>query len=481
MPRPAMEIRLVDETTEVEGLAADYLPFGVKVLKLWVRNVGDAPLRLWLRPRRMARAADPCAIYGLADDGDDLWVMWGAGDVLGCGVNYQETVAAKANQPLPPGAGRTVHLHLLHRPADPARHVLRSRRLTLEAITSTADPKALGQQPCLDRDYPETVLAAWTVDLTLPAGAADPLRPVWQWAEAGSTLTFAGADVPGYVSRWWPTRGAGYERRADRPTVSLSFRRAGSGQAGAITASLDTAQGPVPLATVDGGLAAPVHDLRWFLPELQRFYDHQYVLRLWFFWPQERITAEDLMTFVPEGERKRLEPRARQEAQDLMRRRLFGLWPGWGEQYEIPDIERFDIVFNPRDLWLKHGCTDRHWQEMWYAVPDDQPLAAHIAPPESAGWKAAVEFLKGLGHPPPPIANPLRNPGVLSAITAGRCAVCPSCGHMACGERLAPDTCPRCGTELAAPKGVGLLGKNPPFIQNGELLEGGVSSDVLQG
>lgn len=481
MPPASLKLRIIDETSAVEGLTADYMPFGVKVLKLAVENAGDAPVKLWLRPERLARAADPCAIYGLADDGDDLWVLWGAGDVLGCGVNYQETVAAKANQPLPPGERRTVHLHLFHRPADPASHVLHARSLTVEAVTSTADPKALGRRPCAERDYPETVLAAWTFQLTVPAGAQDPLRPMWRWGEAGSRITFAGADVARYVSRWWPARAVEFGRPASPPAVSLSFARGRGGRGGAITATLQTEAGEVLLAKVDGGLAAPLHDLRWLLPELQRFYDHQYVLRLWFFWPQERISAEDLLAYVPDDARRRLEPGYRQEAEELMARRMFGLWPGWGEQYEIPDVERFDIVFDPRDTWLKHGCTDRHWQELWYAVPGDEPLMAHIAPPQSAGWKAAVEFLKGLGHPPPPIANPLRNPGVLAAMTGGRCISCPSCGQIACGERLAPAACPRCGTDLTGTRGVGMLGKNPPFIQNGDLLVGGVSSDVLKG
>ena len=228
-------------------------------------------------------------------------------------------------------------------------------------------------------------------------------------------------------------------------------------------------------------MTIPLYDLRWFVPELYRFYDDKlFVLRLWFFWTDEYIDADDLLTFVPDAQKDALRDQRTKEAADLMKSKLLGVSPSWDKQYEIPDIERFDIVFDPHDLTTKYGCTDAHWKEFWFSVgPDDQnhqsqPCQCRIAAPKDA-ISIVLEYLAkyfemiGEGEPEP-ITNPLEEGGLVSLITNGRCY------YDAETEQIVTSTEASDGT-----KAPGILGKNAPRVENSKLLANGLSSDVLEG
>jgi hypothetical protein len=211
-----------------------------------------------------------------------------------------------------------------------------------------------------------------------------------------------------------------------------------------------------------------------------------YVLRLWFFWTDEHINADDLLTFVPVAQQDALRPQATQEAADLMKSKLWGRWPGWGKQYEIPDAERFDVVFDPNDLTLKYGCTDAHWKEFWSKVEGQQAFHGSIAAPKQAisiVFNHLLDQIKHLGQEPKPVTNPLEEGGVAALMTQNRCRYCRHCAQIVCAAQGALDAqCPRCDTPFEAGqiKAPGLAGKNAPKIENGDLLPDGLSSDVLE-
>jgi len=212
--------------------------------------------------------------------------------------------------------------------------------------------------------------------------------------------------------------------------------------------------------------------MRWFVPELYRFYDDQmFVLRLTFFWIDEYIDASDLLAFVPEEQKQNQLAQATEEAEKLMSPRLLGEWPGWSKQYEIPDVERFDIVFDPNDLKQKYVCSDAHWREYWVKVDKDEAAHCSVAAPKDA-VKVLFDYFMHRIHfigkdEPEPITNPLEEGGLVEIITDGRCTYDADTDSIRLSDGLA--------------KAHGWLGKNAPSVVNAKLMDDGLSSDVLEG
>lgn len=467
MSDPTIDIRLVDESTAVSDTSVDYIPFGVKVLKLQIRKVsGSDTVKVWIRTKNFKGDQDSCAIYGHADDGEDLWIVWGAGDVVGFCAKYVDQVHKKVTTVLDDDQPHWVYLHLLHRPDDPLNHQPKDHRLTIVAVTTGNE--ILGK--CSKRQHQTTILAEKTFTLTVPKEATNhPIRPVWHRGAEVSYIDFQGDEIPQYVSRWWPTRQVSYQ--AGRPPrVRLAYSRLANGDEGKVEAWLENNNGQTLLAEISGHLTRPVHDLRWFVPELHRFYDGElYVLRLWFFWIDEEISADDLLSFVPEPEKDGRRLLAQDEAAAIMRSK-FGR-PGWDGQYEVPDVERFDIIFDPRDLNTKYGCTDGHWKEMWYRVSANQPFRGKIAAPSEA-FKIAIDYIWrwmqrqiGVAYTETD-SNPLTVGGLVSVITNDH--------YYYNGVKIVPGR----ASTLPPDLGPGFMGKNAPTIGNGELVM--LSGDVLK-
>lgn len=474
---PKLEILLVDARKAVDDVRVDYVPFGMKVLKIQVRKLSGPARRVWLRTLNFKRNEDPCAIYGYADDGKDLQVVWGAGDIMGFSANYREQAGTKKPVALDDDAPHVVYLHLFHRPAQPESHQLRERQLTIVAVTSDDDVEELVDKPCGERQHEDRILASKTFTLTVPEGAEDPLHAVWQplQGERGSALKFAGRDVPDYVSRWWPSRRVTYRRMESLPEIELMYGRPADAGEGTIDVWMATDEGREHLARIAGHLTLPLHDLRWFVPELYRFYGgQQLVLRVSFLWIDERIDADDLISFVPERQRQARRAQAESEAARIMKRGILSEWLGWGKMYEIPDVERFDIIFNRERPSPTYVASDGHWREYWTQVAPGEAAHCFIAGPKDA-WRVIVDhYIRHFQffdkEPPQPVTNPLAEGGLAEVITSGRCHYERSSGEIVCSD--APHSRPR------AP---GLLGKNAPSITNGELMADGMSSDVLHG
>ena len=90
MSHNSVTLEIVDRHTSSDINSVDYLPFGVKVLKLRVRrNIAETLPPIHIRPKRYrtpdndAPQPDKWRVYGMADDDDDLWIAWGAGDERG--------------------------------------------------------------------------------------------------------------------------------------------------------------------------------------------------------------------------------------------------------------------------------------------------------------------------------------------------------------------------------------------------------------
>jgi hypothetical protein len=453
-----IDIALVDGKRASSATSTDYAPFGVKMLKLQIRKQAGPAQKVWLRAKRFQRDVDPGVVYSLADDGDDLWVIWGAGDRVGFCAKYAELSGTKKAVDLDDDAPHTVYLHMFHRPTDPTTYTLRDYALTVTAVAFINGAM--------------TIVAERAFRLTVPRGLVDPLRFVWEWGADVSRIRLLGAEAPRYHSRWWPARALQYQAVPETPRITLEYTRAvANGPEGKIMVWLEKETGREPLAEIAGHLTWPLYDLRWVQAELYRFHeDHLWALRIWFFWVDAQLDGNDLLTYVPPAHQEALSPRRAQEAQQLMQPRFWGAWPGWEAQYEIPDIERFDIVFNPVDLNLKYGCTDAHWKEFWFAVENHAPCQCHIAAPGEA-LKVVADFvqkhleLSGKTEPPP-ITNPLEDSGVAALIAS---------------NLLLDSGFVNFNIETDMEKTSGFLGKNAPRVENSNLLETGLSSDVLAG
>ncbi len=488
MARDDVEIKVIDRQTPLQGDSIDYQPFGIKILKLRVqRNQARKPVLgpIWIHPQGYARpnaeADDPASwqVYGTAEGDPDLWVAWGAGDERGFCVKTRDRFKIdKVALPLDDDGAYYIYLHLIHRPPDPFAHTPTGKTLTVQA--TGADGQVHGEK---------------TVRLTVPATATNPLRAHWDWdVDAGvSTITLRGAEgspaqVPLYVSRWWPTRQVQYAP-LDKATaqflrdLKITYRRQENGQD---RGRLDVALGNTPLAEFTGELALPLHDYRLCTAEVLRFLDdYHLVVRLWFYWVHLGFSADQLLAFAPPNPRVR-GGRAgwRAEAERVSSDLKKGLLP-WHKREEVPDVERFDLLLAPDRLDVKYVGTDTHWQEFWAVVNTGEPLKARIA--TLLDTFKVIDQAKEVPHVAPPIFDPLAN-GLCDLVNELSGHTCPHRlkGAVITAHDIEPgdefDFCPRCGTYFVGQDARALgVTKHAPLLGNVKLLTNAVSTSVLEG
>ncbi|MFZ5915744.1 MAG: hypothetical protein ACOYZ7_02285 [Chloroflexota bacterium] len=493
MARDDVEIQVIERQTPTDNHCVDYQPFGIKVLKLRIRrNQNNKPALgpIWIHPkgytRPNAQSDDPALwqAYGTAE-GDpstgsgqepDLWVAWGAGDERGFCVKTKDRFKInKVPLPLDDDKSYYVYLHLIHRPADPLAHTPTDKTLTVQA--SGEDGQVYGEI---------------SVCLSVPDSAANPVRAHWRWdADAGaSILTLKGADgvpaqLPLYVSRWWPACQVSYvpvDETAARFLADLEivYRRQANGQD---SSQVDVVLGDRPLAHFGGDLALPLHDYRLCSAELLRFTDdYHLVLRLWFYWVHLSFSPQQLLTFVTPDQREAWQPEAERVSQGLRK----GLAP-WHQREEVPDVERFDLLLDPHNLDEIFVGTDTHWQEFWALVAKGQPLKARIATLLDTGKVAAMA--KAVPKKQPPVFDPLTN-GLCDLVNEFSGHRCPhrAQGRLVTGKAIKKgqtcDVCPRCGSHFTGQqpeRAVGLWAKHAPLLENAQLDENLVSTSVLDG
>lgn len=490
MARDDVVFQIVEGQTPTDTSSVEYLPYGVKILKLLVRRHPVKKPQLgpiWIRPENYRRpdvdSPEPqmWRAYGTADDDPHLWVAWGAGDEQGfCVKTTEKFPADKVPAPLDDDGSYYVYLHLIHRPPEPLQQPLGDKALTVQAV-----------------DQEGTVHGEMVVSLAAPAGAANAARAQWQWrldSDGESVITLAatpggpGIQIPRYVSRWWPPNGVTYvapnaHEQTFLEEMSIAYRRRAGGTD---KSEMHVVWDAETLAHISGDLALPLHDCRLVSVELFRFPDDFHlVLRLWFYWVNLRFDEGELLAFVPPGKR----PSWRAEAQRVQQELAAGLLP-YHKDDEIPDLERLDLLINPQSRSVTHVGTDTHWQEFWATV-EDQPLQASIA-----SWKEIHRVAlqaKKVPRIESPVLNPLSN-GLCPIINDGRAAgeeisACPHRpeGHVVTAEDLFEEmdyaVCPGCGTHFigAVERAVGIIGKHAPVLRNARVIRNAVSNNVLNG
>ncbi|OQY21045.1 MAG: hypothetical protein B6I35_09245 [Anaerolineaceae bacterium 4572_32.2] len=479
MARNDVEIKVIERQTPIDGNSVDYQPFGVKILKLRIQRNQDSKPDLgpiWIHPqgytRPDAKSDDPALwrVYGTAEGDPDLWAAWGAGDERGFCVKTKDRFKIdKVPLPLDDDKFYYIYLHLIHRPQDPLAHKPQEKSITVQA--SGEDGQVYGET---------------SVRLTVPEQARNPLRACWEWnPDTGSsaiTLRGAGdapAQLPLYVSRWWPVRRVEYAPVDERTAqflhdLKITFHRQDEGgNRGRIEVEL----GSTPLAEFSGDIALPLHDYRLFTAEVFRFLDdHHLVVRLWFYWVHLGFSPEQLTCLMPAEHRAEAE----RVSADLRKGLL-----AWHRREEVPDVERFDLLLDLNDLNTKYVGTDTHWQEFWAIVDDGEPLQARIATLLDSAKVAALA--KSVPRDNQPIFDPLPN-GLCDIVNEWSGHNCP---HRPQGQLVTSDkiqegreyeSCPRCGARFIG-QGARALGvaKHAPLLGNVSVIENAVSSSVLEG
>ena len=341
----SFKLTIAREGDEAErgGNKLDYLPFGVKTLKVEVE--GDTKGKLRLRPRRLS--AVPGEKLAHEDEGDppQFVVSWGGGH-----EDYYELDAGK----------RLAHF-LVHHVGDGVGDHL----LTIEATDETGRQASLP----VTLTYPRSGGAPWPKDQLV--------KPYWQEVRRGldgaCDIELRGNTTPRYVSRWWPQNRIVYTYDKRPPQVCLHYRRLVDEKNGDLTVyvsrpgddpSASSGQREeVVLAEIRGSIGYPLYDMRQVVPDLYRFGPRTWALRVWFFWLDGEISRQDLGRYW------------QREDDELERawRGITGKDEGglaernWYKLHEIPDAERVDIVFND-DLHPLYAATDLHWRELWGQV-----------------------------------------------------------------------------------------------------------------
>jgi hypothetical protein len=331
----SFELAISNEGNEVErgGNRLDYLPFGVKTLKVEVR--GDHRGKLRLRPMRFSSV--PGEKLAHEDEGHppQFVVSWGGGH-----EDHYELAYPQAH---------VAHFLVRHVGDSTGDHPL-----TIEAEDESGHQSSLP----VTLTYPKSGGVPWPRDQLV--------RAHWQEVRRGldgaSNIELSGTYTPRYVSRWWPTNRVVYAYDKKPPHVRLHHRRLVEGSNGdlRVYASQPGNHEEVLVAQISGSIGYPLYDMRQVVPELYRLGPQTWVLRVWFFWLDGEISRQDLARYWPreEDELERAWRGIRSRSEGGLAER------NWQELHEIPDAERVDIVFND-SLQPLYAATDLHWRELW--------------------------------------------------------------------------------------------------------------------
>jgi hypothetical protein len=339
-----------DDDTKWTSDRIDYLPFGVKTLKVVLS--GDYAGPVYLAPKR--RSTVPGEQFAYEDEGTPQFVIsWGGGKEDYCEVDYPQNRFAYF----------LVH-HQLN--SNPGNYVL-----TIQARDAkTPDAKLLDELQ-VTLTYPRTEVE--------PYPLKDLIRPEWIVERKGlsgsSNILLGGSYAPEYIPRWWPHNRVNYSSE-EPPSVRVHFQRQKESSQGALEIFTTPVKSvnEVLLAEIQGRLDYPLYDMRQVLPELYHFGPHAWVLRLWYFWLDLDLSREDLSRYGclaaadVEVAWKGVNP---QGTEVILQR-------AWRNAHEVPDAERIDILFDDQARPL-YAATDLHWREMWGDVcSHGEPIKAKI-------------------------------------------------------------------------------------------------------
>jgi hypothetical protein len=276
---------------------------------------------LWLRPVNTPDDFKRVTLHGYgggeAGVESNLLVHWGGGIEMGACVKMDEVHPIKDKNfkfwtvkpvALEPDESKRVYLNVTHQIGE-------VRPYSLSLITLTLDDE--GKEKRLNGRLDLTLVPPNSAD----GPVTDPVRGIWR--QDGS-LQFLGSQLLDYVPRWHPSDSFVVQAAGDLPS-RLAFKSDGRH----ITAKLDGR----PLLDVEDldfdkvdGKKRDLTSISPCLPELYHFCDGRYyVLRVWFLWVNRLI----------------------------------------GEDHEVPDAERIDVLFDLLNKKVRFLATDFHYKELW--------------------------------------------------------------------------------------------------------------------
>jgi hypothetical protein len=233
----------------------DYLPFGVKTLKVEVNE--DYKGKLHLRPRRLSSVPGEKSAHEDEGDPPRFVVSWGGGH-----EEYYELDCPKK---------RFAHF-LVH-------HVGKSAddQVKLTIVAEDENGSAV--------NLPVTLTVPTLQGSPLPQGQL--VQPYWEETRGGldgsCDIRLTGVFTPRYISRWWPKNRVEYTYDKQPPQVRLHHRRLVEATHGdlRVYASQPGDQGERLMAEIRGSIGYPLYDMRQVVPELYRFGPQSWVLRVW--------------------------------------------------------------------------------------------------------------------------------------------------------------------------------------------------------
>ena len=341
----SFKLAIARESGEAErgGNELDYLPFGVKTLKVEVK--GDYKGKLRLCPRRLSAVPGEKLAHEDKGEPPQFVVSWGGGHEDHYELDYPNK--------------RLVHF-LVHHVGDSVGDHL----LTIEATDETGRQASLP----VTLTYPRSGGAPWPKEQLV--------KPHWQEVRRGldgaCNIELRGDYTPRYIPRWWSQNRIVYTYAKKPPQVRLHYRRLVDENNGDLTVYVSRPGNDeeVLLAEIRGSIGYPLYDMRQVVPALYRFGPRTWALRVWFFWLDGKISLQDLGRYW-------------QRENDELERALRGITSkdegglaerNWHKLHEIPDAERVDILFN-ENLQSLYAATDLHWRELWGQYEPQNPGA----------------------------------------------------------------------------------------------------------
>jgi hypothetical protein len=323
---------------DLEFLNADssgnisYLPFGVTTIEMAPKG---EQIEGHIIPEKQSMKDDDQLHTGYADDTKDMLVIWGAGDEEG--------------QVIAPGSTDRCFLNLIN-----LKEVKEKELLTL------TNPDFRWKKQ---------------VSLTSACNPKEAVKMKFRNIEGNrKQITFEGRKIPLYYPRWFPPRpseGKRIEyREINYPVLFADFEEKNSSVNSPISISLLENGKKKEICNIEGDLAYSLPHIELFalLPDAGIF-----VIRVWLYWIHKRFIGNRFYGF---------------ENLDISEKRNYRKF----EQkltLEIPDIERFDFVFNSKIGKITWFGTDFHYQEHW-GIVKGEVVEARVA----GGFDIVGEVLK---------------------------------------------------------------------------------------
>jgi hypothetical protein len=312
---------ILDGSEQIEKV--EFLPYGTRVLKVKVIIPQEMDEIYYLRTLHRPPKFGKNTFYTHEDGNDDFRISWGGGHEEGACVNAGEgllpvekciSLQRRENEKLP--MERYLYLNM--------SHIKGSHQPSRQMLLAVYPKGKENGEPSFSK----------VVELSCPK-VQDPVR--LKKIDPG-IFSFVGSAMPDYLGRWWADTIELDYMQVAFPNIRIEFEE------GLIVVKCKPFGLPElwkDLARIECKLTvSDMGKTYYFDADLFRFGNKHIALRLWFFWLTD--TAWN----------------------------LFGR--------EVPDAERFDIVFDANNGQTVYVATDTHWLESWVEVPRDITPVAKI-------------------------------------------------------------------------------------------------------